>query len=402
MHDLTTTPASHESVRFCAGAPGIRPVRIAALLALSTLALTSWAPLAAADEVVVTDIAGREVSVETPVKRMILGEGRQIYLLGVLQPKTPFQGVVGWREDLSQADPENYAAYAEKFPQLEQIPTFGGFKDGTFDVEQAASLDPDVIFMNVESQSATEDAGYEQKLAALGIPIVYVDFREDPIADTPKSIRLMGELLDEQDRAEAFIDFSNAQMARVARVLEQAEPERPRVFIDRAGGYTEECCMSFGPHNFGDYVTLAGGDNIADGIIPGTFGNLNPEQIIAANPQQVVVTGGDWEAYVPGGGWVGVGPGEEMDEARRKLEALTHRVAMTGIDAVANDQVHAIWHQFYNSPYYFVAVQRLAKWFHPDLFNDLDPEATLRELHERFLPVDYRPGYWVSLDDDDE
>ncbi|MBW8724496.1 MAG: ABC transporter substrate-binding protein, partial [Inquilinus limosus] len=40
---------------------------------------------------------------------------------------------------------------------------------------------------------------------------------------------------------------------------------------------------------------------------------------------------------------------------------------------------------------------QLAKWLHPDLFADLDPEATFRTLHERFLPIPYRPGYWVSL-----
>ncbi|WP_189519933.1 ABC transporter substrate-binding protein [Kushneria pakistanensis] len=364
--------------------------------AFITFALLSCA--AQAKDVVVTDVAGRQVHIDTPIKRMILGEGRQIYLLSVLQPETPFEGVVGWREDLAQADPETYDAYAARFPELKKIPTFGGFKDGTFDVEQAASLKPDVVFMNIEAKTATEDAGYEAKLAALGIPIVYVDFREDPIKDTPASIRLMGRLLDKEDKAERFIDFSNQQMARVTDVIEKARPERPRVFIDRAGGYSDDCCMSFGPHNFGDYVRIAGGQNIADDIIPTTFGTLNPEQIIASNPEQVVVTGGDWEAYVPGGAWVGVGPGADTAQARRKLEALTHRTAMTGIDAVRQDQVHAIWHQFYNSPYYFVAIQQLAKWFHPELFEDLDPDATMRELHERFLPLTYQPGYWVSLE----
>ena len=372
------------------------------LLFSAFIALTLLSGVTQAKEIVVTDIAGRKVHIDTPVKRMILGEGRQIYLLGALQPRAPFKGVVGWRDDLSQADPETWAAYAAKFPEIKDIPTFGGFKDGTFDVEQAASLRPDVVFMNIESQTATEDAGYEDKLAALGIPIVYVDFRENPIKDTPASIRLMGELLDKSDEAERFINFSNEQMARVTDVIEKADPERPRVFIDRAGGYSDDCCMSFGPHNFGDYVRIAGGKNIADDIIPGTFGTLNPEQIIASNPQQVVVTGGDWEAYVPGGAWVGVGPGADMTEARRKLEALTHRTAMTGIDAVAHDQVHAIWHQFYNSPYYFVAIQRLAKWFHPELFKDLNPEATMRELYEQFLPLSYQPGYWVSLEATDE
>lgn len=363
----------------------------------SLLALVCAA--APAKELTVTDIAGREVTVDAPVDRIILGEGRQIYLLSVLEPENPFARVVGWREDFPQADPDNYAQYAAEFPQLKTLPTFGGFKDGTFDVEQAAALQPDVVFMNIEAKAATEEASYDDKLAKLGIPIVYVDFREDPLQHTIPSMRLMGQLMGEEDRAEAFIDFSEAQMKRVTDVIGSANPERPDVFVDRAGGYSEDCCMSFGDGNFGEYVELAGGNNIAADIIPATFGTLNPEQIIAANPDHVVVTGGSWDAYVPGGAWVGVGPGADPETARAKLEALTERTAMTGIKAVENNDFHAIWHQFYNSPYYFVAVQQLAKWFHPELFRDLDPEATMQELHERFLPVDYRPGYWVSLDE---
>ncbi|MGM0858190.1 MAG: ABC transporter substrate-binding protein [Pseudomonadota bacterium] len=368
-------------------------------LLLGALAALSCSA-AVADDITVTDVAGREVTLDAPAERVILGEGRQIYLLGLLEPEAPFAHVVGWREDFSQADPDNYARYAERFPEIEDLPTFGGFKDGTFDVEQAASLTPDVVLMNIEAKAATEDAGYDDKLAELDIPIVYVDFREDPIAHTIPSMRIIGQLMGDEAAAETFIDFAEAQMARVTDVIKDADPERPSVFIDRAGGYSDECCMSFGPANFGEYVTLAGGRNIAEGIIPNSFGNLNPEQIIAADPEHVVVTGGNWDAYVPGGDWVGMGPGADMDKARAKLEALTERTAMTGIRAVESDNVHAIWHQFYNSPYYFVAVQQLAKWLHSELFEDLDPEATMRELHERFLPIDYEPGYWISLNDE--
>ncbi|XQU08988.1 ABC transporter substrate-binding protein [Halomonas sp. LY9] len=354
---------------------------------------------AAAAPITVTDIAGRQITLDAPAERVILGEGRQIYLLGMLEPEAPLDHVVGWREDFSQADPDNYQRYLERFPEMASIPTFGGFKDGTFDVEQAASLNPDLILMNIEAKAATEDAAYDDKLAALDIPIVYVDFREDPIENTIPSMRLIGQLMNDEAAAEEFITFAEEQLARVTNVIEQANPDRPRVFIDRAGGYSDECCMSFGPANFGEYVTLAGGTNIADGIIPESFGNLNPEHIIAANPQHVVVTGGSWDAYVPGGDWVGVGPGADQALAREKLQALTTRTAMTGIEAVETGNVHAIWHQFYNSPYYFVAVQQLAKWFHPELFEDVDPEATLEELHERFLPINYQPGYWVTLHD---
>lgn len=352
-----------------------------------------------AEPVTVTDITGREVTVNAPAQRIILGEGRQIYLLAALETENPFAHVVGWREDLLQADPDTYAAYAEAFPELKDLPTFGGFKDGTFDVEQAAALEPDLILMNLEAKAATEDAGYDDKLAELGIPVVYVDFREDPLAHSVQSMRIMGELTGHQDRAADYIAFVDEQMARVTDTIKGADITRPKVFVDRAGGYSEDCCMTFGPGNFGEYVELAGGTNIASDILPTTFGTLNPEQIIAANPDQIIVTGGQWDAYVPGGSWVGVGPGSDLTEARRKLEALTHRTAMTGVTAVETGQVHAIWHQFYDNPYYFVAVQQLAKWLHPDLFADLDPDATMTELHDRFLPIAYEPGYWVSLHD---
>lgn len=367
--------------------------RMHALVAITLLI----AMPAYAEPITLTDIAGREVKVDAPVDRMILGEGRQVYLLAVLEPENPFARVVGWRQDFSEADPDNFARYAEKFPQLNDLPTFGGFKEGTFDVEQAAALQPDVVLMNIEAKPATEEAGYDDKLAELGIPIVYVDFREDPLAHTIPSMRIMGQLTGETEAAEEFIAFAEAQLARVTDVIARENPDRPTVFVDRAGGYSEDCCMSFGAGNFGDYVELAGGTNIARDIIPSTFGTLNPEQIIASNPEHVVVTGGNWDAYVPGGAWVGVGPGADMAAARAKLEGLTGRTAMTGIAAVETGQVHAIWHQFYNSPYYFVAVQQLAKWLHPELFADLDPEATMKELHDRFLPVDYEPGYWISL-----
>ena len=87
----------------------------------------------------------------------------------------------------------------------------------------------------------------------------------------------------------------------------------------------------------------------------------------------------------------------ELQQARAKLEGFMGRPAYTGIAAQRGRHFHAIWHQFYNSPYQFVAVQHLARWFHPELFADLNPDATFRELHERVLPVPYRPGYAVSL-----
>lgn len=375
----------------------MRFVHRAMLAAVACLPFAASAALA--KMVTVTDVTGREVQVEAPVQRVILGEGRQIYFVAALEREAPFEHIVGWRDDLGKADPETFAAYLSKYPEMAKLPAFGGMKDGTFDVEQAVSLKPDVILMNVDAKTATEEAGYIETLAKVGIPLVYVDFREKPMVNTEPSMRLIGKLFDKEKVAEEFIDFRAKSIAAVTDVLAREKPQAPLVFVDRAGGYSEDCCMSFGDENFGKMVEIAGGRNMAKDIIPGTFGTVNPEQIIASDPDQVIVTGGNWGAYVPGGAWVGVGYGADEAEARRRLEALTRRAAFTGTKAVENGEFHAIWHQFYNNPYQFVAIQEIAKWLHPDLFRDLDPEATFKELHARFLPLDYKPGYFVSLTD---
>jgi len=368
-----------------------------AALALGLLVSAAWPAMA--EKVTVKDVTGRDVEVNVPVSHVILGEGRQIYFLAALDKENPFQHVVGWRDDLAKADPETYAAYLAKYPEIAKLPTFGGMKDGTFDIEQAISLKPDVILMNIDAKTATQEAGYIEKLEKVGIPLVYVDFREKPMENTEPSMRLMGKLTGKEKIAEDFIKFRADSIAKITDTLEKANPKKPVVFVERAGGYSDDCCMSFGNENFGKMVELAGGINMAKDIIPGTFGNVNPEQIIASNPEQIIITGGNWNGYVPGGNWVGVGYGADLKEAHRKLENLTKRPAFTGVQAVKDGNVHAIWHQFYNNPYQFVAIQEIAKWLHPDLFKDLDPEATFKELHARFLPLDYKSGYFVSLND---
>ncbi len=352
----------------------------------------------ASETVTITDITGRKVEVSVPVEHVILGEGRQIYFVAALDTEDPFGRVVGWRDDFKKADLDGYNAYLKKYPQMEELPTFGGMKDGTFDVEQAVALHPDVVIMNIDAKRATEDGGYTEKLAKAGIPLVYIDFRDKAFENTEPSMRIVGQLFGKEERAEDFIKFRSRQLARVTDVISSAaELTRPVVFMERAGGYSDDCCMSFGDENFGKMVEMAGGTNMAKDIIPGTFGTVNPEQIIASDPDQIIVTGANWEGYVPGGKWVGVGPGANQATSVAKLSALMKRPGFTGTKAAKNGNVHAIWHQFYNSPYQFVAVQQIAKWLHPDLFRDLDPDVTFRELHKKYLPVDYKPGYFASL-----
>ncbi|WP_182552777.1 ABC transporter substrate-binding protein [Phyllobacterium myrsinacearum] len=347
--------------------------------------------------IIVTDVAGRKVTVNAPVRGMLLGEGRQLYLIASLEPKDPLSHIVAWRNDLIQADPGTYAQYLEAFPDLAKLPTFTGQEGSLIDIESTILRKPDVVLLNIEAMRANDDAGYIEKLAALGIPVLYIDFRHHPLENTERTIRLLGEIMDRKSRAEEIIAFRRQAVERVTDVLDRVKPDRPRVFLERIGGYSDDCCLSFGAENFGRYVELAGGHNIGSDILPTTFGQINPEQVIVSDPQHVVVTSSDWQVYAPGGHWIPLGPGADPEIMRKRLEWYLTRDAYTGTQAQKTRNFHGIWHQFYNSPYEFVAVQQLAKWFHPDLFADLDPDATFAEYHRRFLPIVYKPGYSVSL-----
>jgi iron complex transport system substrate-binding protein len=372
--------------------------RLAALAAATaTATLANPGLLRAAEPSLVRDVAGRTVPVRTPVRRMILGEGRQTYLLAALDTEDPFGRVVGWRDDFRKADLDGYTEYERKYPQIARLPVFGGWKEGAFDLEQVISLRPDVVVMNLESKAAIDDGGLVAKLDRVGIPIVFIDFRERPFENAERSIAVMAQLLGKEARGQELTAFRAEQIARVTERLAGGQATRPKVMIERAAGFDESCCMSFGNENFGRMVAMAGGDNIAAGLIPGTFGTVNPEQVVAARPDVVIVTGSNWKLFTPDGAWVGVGPGADPAQAEARLRRLMERPAYRTLPVARSGRVHAIWHQFYDSPYQFVAVQAIATWLHPELFASIDPDATFRAFHERFLPIPYRPGYWVSL-----
>jgi len=372
----------------------LNALRHLAVLALSLLALPAYAGE-------ITDVTGRKVELDLPVKRVIVGEARQIHVIAALKGDQTFDTIVGWRDDLLKKDPDSYAAYVERFPQIEKLPRFGYVPQGDFSLETAITLSPDVITLNLEAEKSAKESGFEEKAAAAGIKIVYLDFRIDPEKNSEASIEILGKMFGAQERAKEFIAYRRAEIARVTdRLASVKDLKRPGVFIERAPGISGEdnCCRTFGPVNFGAMVDLAGGHNIADGIIKTTFGDLNPEQLVVADPDHVIVTGSNWAAESDINQFVPVGRGADMALSRKRLTNLMRRTPFPELKAVKQGNVHAVWHQFYGAPYEFFPIQQFAKWFHPELFADLDPEKNFEEFHRKFLPVTYKPGYFASLE----
>ena len=123
------------------------------------------------DSIVLTDIAGRAVTIDMPVERIILGEARQIYIAAALQPGNPFNKIVGWRNDLRRFDADTYNRYKEIFPEVADIPEFGSPYSGEFSVENAIALQADVVTLNLGGLERAKEAGMIDQLAGSEYPL---------------------------------------------------------------------------------------------------------------------------------------------------------------------------------------------------------------------------------------
>lgn len=367
--------------------------------AAMTLSIAS-ATIAIAETITVTDIAGRTVDVEKNPSKVVIGEGRMIYSLALLDQDNPFQRVVGWKDDMVKNDPDAYRKYLDIYPEIADIPSFGSPYHDEWNLEAVISLGTEVVLMNLGNLLKAQESGIIEKLEEAGVATVFVDFRQDPTQNTVPSLQLLGRIFDKRDEADEFTDYYQSQMKLIYSRVEQIPvEERPVVFIERAAGYNPgKCCNTFGAANLGRLVDLAGGRNWGSQKTPGFAVAVSLEALFADDPDVIIGTGANWADANPATVAVLFGYEATQEAVQERLAGLAARDGWSDLTAVQNGRFHSVFHQFYNSPYHFVAMQAFAKWLHPEVFEDLDPVATMTELHEKFLPIEYSGVFWGSLE----
>jgi iron complex transport system substrate-binding protein len=344
----------------------------------------------------VIDLAGRRVVVSGPVRRVVLGEGRLLYTLALLEDRQdPLARVAGWQGDMARFDPQTWSQYVARYPHMARVPTIGTTNEASISPERVLSLAPDLAVFSLSGHGPGRRNPLVEQLQAIGVPVVFIDFREHPLTHTVPSLRLLGQVLQRQEQAERFIAFYEAQLRRVTEVAATIPAtERPRTLLDARAGDVAGV-LTAGRGSLGELVTLAGGVNLGDTLIPTALGEASLEAVLAARPEVYVATG----YQAPGAKAAGVRLGAQVAEAeaRESLRAVLQRRAEFGaLPALRQGRVHAAWHHFYNTPYHVVLVQALARWLHPQRFAALDAADTWRDLHRQFLGVAPTGTYWVS------
>lgn len=371
-----------------------------ALAIAASATLVASAPDASAEAVTLTDIAGREITLPQAPTRIILGEGRMMYAIAPLTDGNPFEKIVGWKDDLIQYDPDAFRKFEAAFPQdAARMVNFGNPYAGDFSIEAVLENEADLVLLDLGNLFKAEETGLIDKLDKAGVPVAFIDFRQNPTENAIPSMLLLGRVLGEEQNAAEFIDFYVAQMRKVSNVVAGIPAEeRPLVVVENAAGWqTDFCCWSFGPYNYGRFVELAGGTNYGSKLANAYSVDLSLEGILTADPDVVIGTGANWAEARPEVTATLLGYEADAAENAKRIKALAERSGFKDLRAVQEGRMHSIYHQFYNSPYHFIAIQQIAKWLHPADFEDLDPQATFDELHSKFMPYENSGQFWVTL-----
>lgn len=345
---------------------------------------------ASAQSITITDIRGRSVAVpRTTTPKLLIDDGRYLIALSLIHPD-PVSLIAAWPRDINRISQHTYDRYNAKFPRLASIPQVAS-SAGTFSLEQAIGISPSVAIFTL-GQGPNDDQ--LRQFSAAGIPVVFIDFFSQPFENLERSLTILGQLTGREAQARAFLDWRRERMTHIAtRLKSQPSVRKPKVFLEAHAGISADCCNSPGKGNIGDYIDYVQGHNIGADVLPGSYGRVNIEYVVAQDPAVYIMTGGP-HLEKPGG-YV-VGPGYTVARSRQSLEAMTRRSGLSLLSAVKNGQVHGLSHQLLNSPLDILAVEVLAKWVHPTLFGDLDPNRTIAELN-RFLAVPLEGPLWTDL-----
>jgi iron complex transport system substrate-binding protein len=261
---------------------------------------------------------------------------------------------------------DNIAKEYEFFPEFSNLQNVG--KSTNPDYEAILSLNPDLVIGYTR-------AAPEHAKTLSGVPVVAFDFyvAGNHIDETRK----LGYILDKRSESEVYIDFYEGVLNTIRENVDEiSEDDRPEVYWEMSEPYTS----SGKGYSYDEKITTAGGNNIF-GDIQYLWGSVDPEYVIERNPE-IIVKQGSTSSNV----------GADIAELSDSRYEIINRPDLANVIAVENGKVYSIVSGFFGGLQgNFVGVAYLAKWFHPERFDDLDPRAIHNEYLTRFqgLPEDF-------------
>lgn len=310
-----------------------------------------------AESINVIDSTGRSVSVQMPVDKVVsLGTGIGEYLYALDEGKR----LVG-------RDSYSY------FPSALENVTIAGKSSYSPDLELIMKLDPDLVIadgmISDEDMKELEDAGIPVMIESLSNPENEIDI-----------MKRIAQVVGEEERSAKIIAFIEKYQDLIReRTAGLSLDDKPKVFFEWAGKpyYT----VSNGTSS-DTLIGYAGGINIARDLGNKTskYPTVGAEWVIETNPDVIIQTRSSDK------------PLQESDLSEF-YKSIVSRPELADVSAIREGRVYVISGEIRYGVRSIISELYMAKWFHPDLFKDIDPEAVHKELAQQFYAANLDEAY---------
>ncbi len=322
---------------------------------------TVTAPTAQAEPLVLTDDVGHQVTFDAPPQRIVVA-GRATFIVANTLLLFP-EG----RERLITVESrgiQNMEFYALIAPHLDE----DKFLEVDSGPEQIAGFHPDVVLL--KSYMAKK---LGPPLEQVGIPYVALDL--ETVEHFENDVRLLGQLLGDESRAEEIITFYRQQLDALTQQRAQVT-SKPRVLVVSYSDKGGEVAFKVPPATWiqTHEVALAGGDPVWAQDVPGGGWNVvNLEQIAAWNPEIVFVI-----AY-----------NRDSGKIAAQLRAAE---GWKSLPAGQSGAIYGFPADYYSwdtsDPHWLLGVTWLSKKIHPEVYGDLDMLQAVREFYTTLYGFD--------------
>ncbi len=330
--------------------------------------------------ITITDMHGRDVVLEGQINSFISNRFEVAELIFSVVGEGAVDNVLAVGKTKSVEIVK--AIYEKKYPQMESMSFVGGGK-GDLDVEAIIALNPDLFIANI-----TDPESLSETIAALekaDIPTVLLDVESDPMENPQLAIKLLGQIFDQQERADEIAEFIDSQFQVVEDKRLYEKDQKPTVYVEKGSGSATDFDVTFTSGGWADIIELAGGKNIAADLVADST-QIDPEYLLDSNPDFIILP-------------YSLGFGAELDEVNSVFTEYLKRTGWGQLKAVQNNELYELSHSQSRDQFCFFPTLMLSKLFHPEEMAEVEPLDVLKEYFERYMLIDYSEGIWFNAID---
>ncbi len=367
-------------------------VLAAAAVSCMAMGMTGTVFADEAETVTVTDMKGREVTVELPIEKAYLGFYYESFLTAVGEDAftkvaaTSLYDTEGYFYTLSKM----YREYVDGYADMVDV---GSTMQDDFDLEKMIETGCDVALIAPYQYSYFEDK--LDMLEEAGIPVVVIDYGTATEETHMQSTEILGQLFQVEDRTDAIREEYTGKMQmvrdRVAEAEEAAGAKKTvfHEFHSTINSYSEIGVSDVPTFLVGSYLAEGGADDIVNGAMDNADGvnvTLDKEYIMEQDPDAWFIVGGESTDSAKDGCVMGNGITE--DETKASLDGmLDARAGWETLNMVKNNQIYCIENGLLRTLRDYIVIEYIAKCLYPDSFEDVDPAADLAAFSEEYLPM---------------